>query len=91
MTTTMPAGWWSDIATGQVESVALGSDGSVSGTLTNGTKFTSSYPTAIQDPQFAQLLDQHNVQVETQAPRTSIWSARMARLARHTSAGRLTI
>jgi cell division protease FtsH len=64
----------SDIAAGQVASVALGSDGSISGTLTNGTKFTSSYPTAIQDPQFAQLLDQHHVQVTTQAPRTSIWS-----------------
>jgi cell division protease FtsH len=63
-----------DIAAGQVQSVALGSDGSISGKLTNGTKFTSSYPTAIQDPQFAQLLDQHNVQVTTQAPQTSIWS-----------------
>ena len=64
----------SDIAAGQVKSVALGSDGSISGTLTNGTKFTSSYPTAIQDPQFAQLLDQHSVQVTTQAPRTSLGS-----------------
>jgi cell division protease FtsH len=64
----------SDIAAGQVQSVAVGSDGSISGKLTNGTKFTSSYPTAIQDPQFAQLLDQHNVQVTTQASQTSIWS-----------------
>jgi cell division protease FtsH len=64
----------SDIAAGQVRSVALGSDGSVSGTLTNGTKFTSSYPTAIQDPQFAQLLDQHKVQVETKPASTSLWS-----------------
>jgi cell division protease FtsH len=64
----------SDIAAGQVASVALGADGSISGKLTNGTKFTSSYPTGIQDPQFAQLLDQHHVQVTTQAARTSIWS-----------------
>jgi cell division protease FtsH len=64
----------SDIAAGEVKSVALGSDGSVSGTLTNGTRFTSSYPTAIQDPQFAQLLDDHNVQVKAVGPRTSIWS-----------------
>jgi cell division protease FtsH len=63
-----------DIAAGQVASVALGADGSVSGKLTNGTKFESSYPTGLQDPQFAQLLDQHNVQVTTQAARTSIWS-----------------
>jgi cell division protease FtsH len=64
----------SDIAAGQVQSVALGPDGGISGKLTNGTKFTSSYPTNLQDPQFAQLLDQHNVQVETQSAQTSIWS-----------------
>jgi ATP-dependent Zn protease len=64
----------SDIAAGQVASVALGADGSVSGKLTNGTRFTSSFPTSLQDPQFAQLLDDHNVQVTTQAAGTSIWS-----------------
>jgi cell division protease FtsH len=64
----------SDIAAGQVSSVALGPDGSVSGQLTNGTKFTSSYPVGLQDPQFAQLLDQHNVRVTTQPARTSTWS-----------------
>jgi cell division protease FtsH len=64
----------SDIAAGQVAAVALGADGGVSGKLTNGTRFTSSYPTSLQDPQFAQLLDQHNVQVTTQAAGTSIWS-----------------
>jgi cell division protease FtsH len=63
-----------DIAAGQVASVALGPDGSISGKLTNGTRFESSYPTNLQDPQFTQLLDQHNVQVTTQAARTSIWS-----------------
>jgi cell division protease FtsH len=63
-----------DIAAGQVASVALGSDGSISGKLTNGTSFTSSYPTELQDPRFAQLLDQHQVQVTTQSARTSIWS-----------------
>jgi cell division protease FtsH len=63
-----------DVAAGQVSSVALGSDGSISGKLTNGTSFTSSYPLGLQDPQFAQLLDQHKVQVSTQAARTSIGS-----------------
>jgi cell division protease FtsH len=63
-----------DVAAGQVTSVALGSDGSISGKLTNGTSFTSSYPLGLQDPQFAQLLDQHNVQISTQPARTSIWS-----------------
>jgi cell division protease FtsH len=63
-----------DVAAGQVSSVALGPDGSISGKLTNGTSFTSSYPQGLQDPQFAQLLDQHNVQISTQPARTSIWS-----------------
>ncbi|HEX6405050.1 MAG TPA: ATP-dependent zinc metalloprotease FtsH [Pseudonocardiaceae bacterium] len=64
----------SDIAAGQVASVALSPDGSVSGQLTNGTKFTSSYPVDLHDPQFAQLLDQHNVQVTAPPARTPIWS-----------------
>jgi cell division protease FtsH len=64
----------SDIAAGQVASVALSPDGSVSGQLTNQTKFTSSYPVTLQDPQFAQLLDQHNVQVTAPPAQTSIWS-----------------
>jgi len=64
----------SDITAGQVSSVAIGPDGSISGKLTNGTSFTSSYPVGLQDPQFTQLLDQHNVQVTTQAAHTSILS-----------------
>ncbi len=63
-----------DITAGKVDSVALGSDGAVSGTLKDGTKFTSSYPVELQDPQFAQLLDQNQVTVTTQAARTSVWS-----------------
>ena len=70
----------SDIAAGQVKSVALGPDGGISGTLANGTKFTSSYPTSLQDPQFAQLLDQHNVQVTTKSAQTSIWSVLLSLL-----------
>ena len=64
----------SDITAGQVASVALSPDGSISGQLANKTKFTSSYPVDLQDPQFAQLLDQHNVQVTAPPARTSIWS-----------------
>jgi len=63
-----------DLAAGQVASVALGSDGSISGKLTNGPSFTSSYPVGLQDPQFAQLLDQHDVQVSTEPARISILS-----------------
>ncbi|MDQ1646950.1 MAG: cell division protease FtsH, partial [Cryptosporangiaceae bacterium] len=69
-----------DIAAGQVTSVALGADGSVSGKLTNGTSFTSSYPVSLQDPQFTQLLDQHKVQISTQAAQTSAWSVALSLL-----------
>jgi cell division protease FtsH len=65
----------SDITANKVRSVAIGPDGAVSGTLTSGTTFTSSYPVGIADPQFAQLLDTHRVQVETQPAQSSFWSA----------------
>src|SRR6266536_2872867 len=51
------------IAAGQVKSVEIGSDGHIDGVLTDGTKFKSSYPVNLQDPQFTTLLEQHNVQV----------------------------
>ncbi len=64
----------SDIAAGQVSSVAIGPDGSISGKLSNGTSFSSSYPVGLQDPQFTDLLEQHNVQVTAQPAQTSISS-----------------
>ena len=70
----------SDIRAGRVASVALGPDGSVSGKLTDGTRFESSYLTNLQDPQFVQLLDQHNVQVTSQAAQTSTWSVLLSLL-----------
>jgi cell division protease FtsH len=70
----------SDISGGQVASVAIGPDGSITGTLSNGTKFASSYPVNLQDPQFAQLLDQHNIQVTTQPSQTSISSVLLSLL-----------
>jgi cell division protease FtsH len=74
------SGLKSDIAAGQVASVALGPDGSSSGKLTNGTMFTSSYPVSLQDPEFTKLLDDHNVQVTSQSAQTSIWSVLLSLL-----------
>jgi cell division protease FtsH len=51
------------IAAGQVRSIELGSDGHITGVLTDGTHFRSSYPVNLPDPQFTQLLEQHKVQV----------------------------
>jgi cell division protease FtsH len=64
----------SDIAAGQVSSIDLGPDGNITGKLTNGTSFTSTYPVGVQDPQLFQLLDSHSVQVSTQPAKTSITS-----------------
>jgi cell division protease FtsH len=64
----------SDVSAGKVRSVALGPDGSISGAFTDETKFTSAFPVALRDPQFAQLLDQHDVAISTQSARTSIGS-----------------
>jgi cell division protease FtsH len=64
----------SEIRAGKVASVAVGPDGHIEGELKGGTKFESSYPTNLEDPQFTQLLDQHDVQVTTQPAQTSIGS-----------------
>ncbi|MBH1937430.1 ATP-dependent zinc metalloprotease FtsH [Streptomyces sp. AV19] len=48
---------------GQVQSVDVGSNGSVSGKLKNGTEFTSQLPTALGTGQLQQQLQSHNVQI----------------------------
>ena len=68
------------IAAGEVKSVEIGSDGHIEGTLANGTKFTSSYPTNLQDDEFTKLLDEHNVEVKAVGPRTSLTSVLLSLL-----------
>jgi cell division protease FtsH len=62
------------IAADQVQSVQIGSDGHIEGKLKDGTRFQSSYPTNLQDPEFTKLLDDHNVQVKAVGPRTTLGS-----------------
>jgi cell division protease FtsH len=62
------------IAAGQVQSVEIGSDGHIEGKLKDGTRFESSYPTNLQDPEFTKLLDDHKVQVKAVGPRTTLGS-----------------
>ena len=59
------------IRAGQVKSIDIGSDGHISGVLTDGTKFTSSYPVNLQDQQFTELLEQHNVEVRAVGAQSS--------------------
>ena len=47
----------------QVKTATVAPDGHVSGTLTNGHRYTSQVPTAIPDSQLAGQLQDHNVQV----------------------------
>ena len=68
------------IEAGQVKSVEIGSDGHIEGVLTDGTKFKSSYPTNLQDPQFTKLLNDKNVEVKAVGPRTSIGSVLLSLL-----------
>jgi cell division protease FtsH len=62
------------IQQGQVQSVEIGSDGHIEGKLKDGTRFESSYPTNLEDPEFTRLLDEHNVQVKAVGPQTSLGS-----------------
>jgi cell division protease FtsH len=62
------------IAANQVKSVEIGSDGHINGVLTDGSKFKSSYPVNLPDPEFTKLLDDHNVQVTAVGAQNSLTS-----------------
>ncbi|HEX8858377.1 MAG TPA: ATP-dependent zinc metalloprotease FtsH [Actinomycetes bacterium] len=62
------------IAANQVKSVEIGSDGHIDGQLKDGTKFKSSYPVNLPDPEFTKLLDDHNVQVSAVGAQNSLTS-----------------
>jgi cell division protease FtsH len=58
----------------QVQSVQIGSDGHIDGKLKDGTRFRSAKPNNLDDPDFAKLLDDQNVQVTAVGAQTSFWS-----------------
>jgi len=60
------------IAANQVKSVEIGSDGHISGVLTDGTHFRSSYP--INDQNFYTLIDQHHVLVVKSVGSQTSWA-----------------
>jgi cell division protease FtsH len=53
----------SQVRANHVGSAAIDPSGAVSGTLTNGTPYTSQIPTALQDPQLPGLLKAHHVAI----------------------------
>jgi cell division protease FtsH len=68
------------IAAGQVQSVQIGSDGHIEGRLKDGTRFESSYPTNLEDPEFTRLLNEHDVEVTAVGPRTTFGSVLLSLL-----------
>ncbi len=62
------------IANNNVKSISVGSDGNIEGEFKDGKRFHSTYPTALQDPAFTQLLRDHNVDTNGAPPRTSLLS-----------------
>jgi cell division protease FtsH len=68
------------IAAGQVQSVQIGSDGHIEGRLEDGTRFESSYPTNLEDPEFTRLLNEHDVEVTAVGPRTTFGSVLLSLL-----------
>jgi cell division protease FtsH len=62
------------IQQGQVRSVTISSDGHVTGTLNDGTRFTSAIPTALPNDTLLKLLADHNVQVKAVGAQSS-WTS----------------
>ena len=57
-----------DVRTDKVQTATIDADGGVTGTLTDGTKYSSQIPVALQDTTVAPLLEQHHVQVTGEGP-----------------------
>jgi cell division protease FtsH len=62
------------LTAGKVAEVDLGSDGHIDGKLKDGSRFRSSYPINLNDPEFTKLLDQQGVQVKPVGAQTSLAS-----------------
>ena len=52
----------------QVKTASIDANGAVSGTLTDGTAYTSQIPIALQDPGLSALLQEHDVQITGEGP-----------------------
>ena len=57
-----------DVRTDKVQTATIDADGGVTGTLTDGTKYVSQIPVALQDTTLSPLLEQHHVQVTGEGP-----------------------
>jgi cell division protease FtsH len=60
-----------DVAADKVKTATVDADGAVSGTLTDGTDYTTQIPVALQDSNLSTLLKQHHVQITGEGPASS--------------------
>ncbi len=65
--------WVAQITDNKVKTVTMDQNGKVSGTLTNGDKYTSQFPVAVPDTTLLPLLAQHNVALTAKTSTTSPW------------------
>jgi len=66
--------WRADVDADKVKTATINTSGSVSGTLTDGTSYTSRIPTALNDQTLTADLLAHKVMIKATSTGTSIWS-----------------
>jgi cell division protease FtsH len=64
-----------DVTASKVKTATIDSNGGVSGTLTDGTVYTTQIPVALQDANLSALLQEHNVQITGEGPSSSTFLA----------------
>ncbi|HMK97212.1 MAG TPA: ATP-dependent zinc metalloprotease FtsH, partial [Acidimicrobiales bacterium] len=62
----------SDVSSKHIKTVTIGSNGNVSGSLSNGEQFTGVVPVSPADPDLYPTLRQNGVQIDVSAPGTSL-------------------
>jgi cell division protease FtsH len=67
--------WVAQITDNKVKTVTMDQNGKVSGTLTNGDKYSSQFPVAVPDTTLLPLLAQHNVALTAKTSSSSAWGA----------------
>jgi cell division protease FtsH len=66
--------WKKQVDANKVKTATIDQSGKVTGQLTNGHRYESRIPTALNDNTLAADLDAHNVTVKGSAKSTSVWS-----------------
>jgi cell division protease FtsH len=61
-----------DVTANRVKTATINANGGVTGTLTNGTSYSTQIPTALLDTDLPTLLRQHHVQITAQGPSSSL-------------------